>query len=172
MNANVSARRTAVAALLLAAVALYVVFTASRAGAALTFPSNALLNVGQTIAPLVAVAAFIERAVEVVISSWRDAGAASLQGAELTSYKLQTQSYAYAISLGLSMFASLVGVRGVAALVDASSLAAMSARQQLNFTLFDVIITSLLLSGGSNGIHQVVTTITTFLDSSKDKMTR
>jgi hypothetical protein len=33
-------------------------------------------------------------------------------------------------------------------------------------------MTSLLLSGGSDGIHQVVTTISTFLDSSKDKMTK
>jgi hypothetical protein len=167
-----AARRTIVLALAAAAGALYVFFTVSRGGVALSFPSNALLNVGQTIAPLVAIAAFIERAVEVVISPWRDTGGARLQGAALTSYKLQTQSFAYAISLALSLLASMVGVRGVAALVDGPSLGTLSAGQHLAFTVFDVIVTSLLLSGGSDGIHQVITTITAFLDSSKNKMTK
>ncbi len=151
---------------------MYAFFTASRGGTALAFRSQALLAVGQTMAPLVAISAFIERAVEVVISPWRDAGASRLQGAALADYRLQTQSYAYAVSLGFSLLASMVGVRGVAALVEPSSLAALSARQQLAFSVFDVIITSLLLSGGSDGVHQVVTTITTFLDSSKDKMAK
>jgi hypothetical protein len=150
------------------AAALGFFFDQSKGGQGIGFPPQ-MANVAQTLAPLFAVAAFIERAVEIVISTWRDAGADLRGGPNLVEYKRQTKSYAYMLSFGLSLFASAVGVRGLSSLVDPSKLGALSPRQHLWFTGFDVVLTALLLSGGSDGIHQVVTMITGFLDSTKAK---
>jgi hypothetical protein len=166
------------------AAAQAVFFARSGGGQPLGFSAKGLENVAQTFAPLFAIAAFIERAVEVVISTWRGPKALELtqavdaaKAAETESrkheeavqhYRMETQAYAFAVSLGLSMFASMAGVRAVAALVGPTQ--STSPRQQLGFTILDVTLTSLLLAGGSDGIHQVVTTITQFLATSKDKM--
>lgn len=153
------------ALLLLVVVSAVFVLWSQGGGGTLAFP-HSIDTIGQTLAPLIAIAAFIERAVEVFIAPWRDPGALALQGPALDRYKIQTQTYAFSVSLGLSLFASMVGVRGVSALVDPSAL---PPHQRMWFTVFDEIITSLLLAGGSDGIHQLVTTITTFLDKSKEK---
>jgi len=89
------------------------------------------------LAPLAVAAAVIERAVEILISPWRDGeanklsrvvdaaraavakspadggAAAKLKEASdtLDDYKSQTQQYAFAISLALSVLASMAGVR-------------------------------------------------------------
>jgi len=165
---------------------LFVFFSQTAGGQPIAFSKQGLQNVTLTFAPLVAIAAFIERAVEVVISTWRGPQALALKQAidtaeagdadprpprdELQHYKLETQSYAFAVSLGLSLCASLVGVRGVSPLVDAAQTV-LSPRQHLGFTVLDVTLTALLLAGGCDGIHQVVTTITRFLTVTKDKMT-
>lgn len=160
-----------------AAISIY--FNLGNGGQALQFSADGIQNVGATLAPLVAIAAFIERAVEVVIAAARSAGTLELKRRldvipaddkaaraaaqdTLDRYKLHTQRYAFSISLGLSLFASMVGVRCVAPL-----LARSSGAPSRSFNAFDVIITSLLLAGGCDGIHQIVTTITTALDTSK-----
>jgi hypothetical protein len=150
---------------IVAGVVVATVFSTTKGGQGIGFAG--LTNVAQTLAPLVAVAAFIERAVEIVISTWRDAGGSALSGPSLEAYKLQTRSYAYMASLSLSLCASIVGVRGLSSLVK--TLVVASSRQQFWFTMFDVILTALLLSGGSDAVHQVVTTITNFLDNTKAK---
>jgi hypothetical protein len=154
----------------LASVGLFAFFNLTEGGAPLKFSAQGLSNLGTTLAPLIAVAAFIERAVEVVISTWRDDGAAALQDGALDAFKRRTRSYAYGVSLGLSLCATMVGVRGVSALLDPAALGVIAQPQQHWFAVFDVVITALLLSGGSDGIHQIVTTVTTFLSTSKDKM--
>ena len=63
-------------------------------------------------------------------------------------------------------------MRAVSALLDRAALASLSTRQHLGFTVFDVLLTTLLLSGGSDGIHQVVTTITTYLDANRSSARR
>jgi hypothetical protein len=146
------------------------------------FSPSGVANIGQTLAPLVMVAAFIERAVEVVITAWRDEAALRLQHAadkastpedvaarkhDLDLYKLQTQRHAFTISLAFALIAAIVGVRAVTPLIAAT--ADRPANQQLGFAVFEVLLTALLLAGGSDGIHQLVTTVTQFLDSTKDK---
>jgi hypothetical protein len=59
--------------------------------------------------------------------------------------------------------------RGASAVAVFQSASNLPSQQHTAFTVFDEIVTSLLLAGGSDGIHQVVTTITTFLDKSKEK---
>src|SRR5580698_8527289 len=92
--------------------------------------------------PLILTSAFVERAVEILISPWRDAGASKLDSAVtaikarpndamtpvqnaqnaldlqaatemLDSYRGQTQRYAFAAGLVLSFCASAVGVRAL-----------------------------------------------------------
>ncbi|HEX8694037.1 MAG TPA: hypothetical protein VF746_16565 [Longimicrobium sp.] len=151
----------------------------------LAFSGDGLLNVGQVLAPLIAVALFIERAVEVVITAWRAQGSRERQWSvdhprdeqsarfarmALDRYRMSTQRYSFIVSLSLSVFAALVGVRAVGPLLAAGALDALQGGQQLWFAAFDVGITGLLLAGGADGIHQVVTTLTKFLDTTKAKM--
>jgi hypothetical protein len=158
--------------------AIFAFFQAGSGGQALAFSADGIQNVGRTLAPLFAIAAFIERAVEIAIASARNPGATDLrlklQGAapeqkdeirrKFEDYKLHTQRYSFAVALALSLAASMVGVRAVAPL-----LAAPPQVSAKFFNMFDVVLTSLLLAGGCDGIHQVVTTITTALDTSKAK---
>lgn len=160
------------------------------AGAVVLAPSTAgLQNVGAVLAPLFAAAAFIERASEVVISSTRDRGALLIQQniekstgdtqaawqRGLDIYRFHTQRYAFVTSLFLAFFAAVVGVRAVGPLLDlspfatpvAAGVAAASPGQAAWFPVFDIAITALLLAGGADGIHQVVTTITDFLDKTR-----
>lgn len=156
-----------------------------RGSAALPFSSDGLQNIGRVLTPLILVALFIERAVEVVISAWRGQGAAarqhavehatgeSLKFARLAQdqYKRQTQRLAFTVSLTLAVFAGLVGVRAIEPLMDLSAQGApaLAAAQTLWLFRFDVLITGLLLAGGADGIHQIVTTFTTFLDTTKQR---
>jgi hypothetical protein len=145
------------------------------APAPLLYSREGLQNVGKTMGPLVAIAAFIERAVEIVIATTRGPSTLELQRAldaaeasvksiaqkALDDHKLQTQRYSFCVSLVVSLAASSVGVRAVAPLLE-------PAHGPLPwFDIFDVGLTTLLLSGGSDGIHQAVTTITAFFDKTK-----
>jgi hypothetical protein len=142
----------------------------------LEFSHDALQNVSRTMAPLIAISAFLERAVEIVIATTRGPRSLELRRAldaagpktkdaarwALDRYQLETQRFSFAVSLALSLAATLCGVRAVAPLLAPSPV------QLRWFDLFDAGLTSLLLAGGSDGIHQVVTTITSFLESSRN----
>ena len=172
---------------LAAAVAgLGLLYVAQRtAGAtALSFADNGLQNIANIMAPLVLVALFIERAVEVVVSAWRDEGAKSLEhvcataeaGSQpyavrnLSMYKVQTMRLAMIVSFSLACFAALVGVRAVAPLLDASAVAGLSGGQLLWFSRFDIGVTALLIAGGAEGLHQIVSTFTDFLEKTRGNL--
>jgi len=156
-------------------VALAAAFQFQGLSPSLKFSAQGVLNVGSTVAPLFAISAFVERAVEIVITAARGPGALALSrglsaaaddaGREearrwLDRYRLTTQRQSFAVALAIGLFAGLVGVRAVAPLLSAPP-------QNRWFDLFDVTLTSLLLAGGSEGIHRLVTTVTTFLETSK-----
>ena len=165
-----------------AVAAAVVVWVANQTAgtAAATFSDGGLQNIAVVLSPLVLIALFIERAVEVVISSWRDhdadvleqklkaatdgGDAVSIQHAQLNlnRYKLDTRRLSFIVSLMLALVAGLVGVRAISPLVDAGA-------QGLWFRRFDIVITGLLLAGGADGIHKIVTTFTTFLDSTRKR---
>lgn len=157
---------------------LWQVYTQTAAGApALTFSDNALQNIGNVLAPLAVIALFIERAVEVVITAWRDPGAMRLKHdlkaapadrkagiqQELDHYRLHTQRFSFGTSITLSLVAAMVGVRGVAPLLTGAPTAGA-------FQGFDIVVTALLLAGGADGLHQIMTTFTDFLDNTKAKL--
>jgi hypothetical protein len=151
----------------------------------LSFSPQGITNVGQTLAPLIAIAAFIERGVEVVIASLRglrgtelerELSAATASGdpqAKRTAqkavddFKAQTQRYAFLVSSLFSVSASLVGVRALQPLLALPASSATATYPVHLFAAYDVFLTSVLLAGGSDGIHQIVTTVTGFLDATK-----
>jgi hypothetical protein len=151
------------------------------------------------LAPLAVAATFIERAVEILISPWRDTGAnklakvldvvkaraadpvANAQNAldmkaasdALDEYRGRTQQDAFAVSLTLSLLTSISGVRALWPFVNAtkfSDTGITSHRQQVFFLCVDVVLSAALLAGGADGIHSVVKAITSFFDASADRV--
>jgi len=146
--------------------------------AALQYQDSALQNLANVMAPLMAIALFIERAVEVVISSWRNEGAQHLKAVAdhatdpvskvnaqraLEVYRDQTQMLSFITSVTISAVAAMAGVRAIAPLVQGAPTTGV-------FYAFDVAITALLLAGGADGLHQIVTTFTDYLDATKSRM--
>jgi hypothetical protein len=146
--------------------------------APLHYQDSALQNMANVMAPLIAIALFIERAVEVVISSWRNEGAQHLKATAdnatdpvskvnaqraLEVYRDQTQMLSFITSVTISAVAAMAGVRAIAPLVQDAPTTGV-------FYAFDIVVTALLLAGGADGLHQIVTTFTDYLDATKSKM--
>jgi hypothetical protein len=143
----------------------------------------------KVLSPLLLTAGFIERAVEVVISPWRDAGANKLTNAlnvakaaapinqaaietasdQLDTYKGKTQQYAFAASLTLGLAAAFVGVRALWPLLEQDKLGSFSWAQVASLKVYDVVLSAALLSGGAEGIHSVVSAFTSFFDAGAKK---
>jgi hypothetical protein len=141
-----------------------------------------VLNV---LSPLILTAGFVERAIEVLISPWRDEGATKLQNAldaakasvppdpvkvqvasdELIEYKGTTQRYAFATSLTISLAIGIAGVRTLWPLLDSTKFGSISSSQQNYFLVVDVVLTAALLAGGADGIHSVVEAFTSFFNA-------
>lgn len=151
------------------------------------FSPGGLSNISQVLAPAVMMALFIERSTEVVITSWRDPQLQALQHAadgavgvervdaqqRVDFYRLETQRLAFMISFSLALITAVVGFRVVQPLLDPEQAkAVIGARdhsQWIWFSRLDVLITGLLIAGGADGIHTIVSTITAFLDSTRDR---
>ena len=150
-------------------------------------------TVANILAPLMLAAAFIERAVEVVITPWRDPGFNRLQTRQnavtadntatqaqkdeaaeaVNSYVADTTRYALALAAMLGLVAAMVGVRALWPFLDSQSMAVFKAAtvaHRNTFILYDVVLSAALMAGGANGIHSVVTTFTTFFDSNTQKL--
>jgi hypothetical protein len=154
-------------------------------------------NLLSVMSPLLLVAGFIERSVEVIISPWRDAGAYKLSQAlavlkgiasvspsdavlaqikalsdELVDYRGKTQQYAFVVSVALSVTSASVGVRALWPLLDIkakNSFEQADPAQQGAFMVVDVILSTMLLAGGADGIHTVVNSFTTFFSTTAQK---
>ena len=143
-------------------------------------------TVPNLMAPLLLTAGFIERAVEVIISPWRDTDASkkadTVAAIKLTSgvasnetqqavadfqeYKGKTRQYAFAVSMAFGISAAFVGLRGLSNFVtqDNSSFNAHPS-QKLLFNTVDVALSAALLAGGATGIHSVINAFTSFFDA-------
>lgn len=145
-------------------------------------------NIVGFLTPLIVVSAVIERAVEVVISPWRDkegdrkvnavqtvstlaaaapdnqAAACTLQDAtdDLAQYTGQTRRYAFALAVGFSVMAVTAGVRVLWPMLDANLLKTLPADQLDYFRWYDMLLSTLLLAGGAAGIHAPISAITSF----------
>jgi hypothetical protein len=149
---------------------------------------NALPNV---LAPLVVIALFIERAVEVVVTAWRGEEGKERKArlrrqlrleaagepadpwaarAGLDRYRAETQRVAFVTAIGISVLVALMGIRAVEMLVQPGAVAeGFPMWQRSMFFWTDVSLTALLLAGGADGIHRVVQTFTSFLESTRER---
>jgi hypothetical protein len=146
-----------------------------------------------TLSWLFIVALFLERAVEVIISTLRDAEASVLESAVdaanqkiadqakimpggtaylkelqdaqrvLLGYRTETKEIALCTSFVLGLFVSLAGVRALDSVVNAIPAA------NWLFSTADIVITGAVLAGGSDAIHQMVNVFTNFMDSAAEK---
>jgi len=140
---------------------------------------------------------FLERALEVFVSSWRDADCRSIEhdirhalaaakaapdaaaAAEaertvrekrhaLQLYKAKTARVAFTCGLTAGAVIALAGARALAPLLAA--LPPAGSPQALVVTIVDVVITAGLIGGGSDGIHKLVSVITDYLDAVRTKV--
>jgi len=151
-------------------------------------------NIANLLAPLVFAAAVIERAVEILVSPWRDAHASKLESAlsamkaasaanpaaqnaadlqaasdALDEYRGETQKYAFGVSLTLSILTAIVGVRVLGPFLDIAKFHTATQAQQLYFLCLDVALSAALLAGGADGLHFIVKAVTTFFDATAQK---
>ena len=155
-------------------------------------------DVAGLLAPLAVAATFIERAVEILVSPWRDGqankltkalnevkarpadtltsakNAADLKAASeaLDDYRGETQQIAFAVSFSLGLLTSISGVHALAPFVISAKCASVgfaSHHQEVFFLCLDVALSAALLAGGADGIHSVVNAITSFFDATADK---
>jgi hypothetical protein len=160
----------------------------------LKFSPYALENIGNVLGPLVLVALFIERAVEVLMTVWRepeaqeaesrvtrarevagpdaaatDRGVAAAE-LDLRRYKAQSRRIAFALTLTLGLFAALLGIRAVQQFLEGGVLPTdITGAQKAAFVRFDMFITAAMIAGGAEGIHRVVSAFTAFADASKKR---
>lgn len=136
--------------------------------------------------PLMLISLFLERAVEVLVSAWRQGGRDRLELAletlmdseedttelrhQLSAYRGGTRCAALLTSMVAGVLLSALGLRSLELLVDADMLAAFPAWQQTGLAAIDVVITGALLAGGADGIHKIISTFTTFLDESSRRL--
>ena len=143
------------------------------------------------------ISAFLERALEVFVSSWRDAdrrtlehdiahavadakaapdAAAAAQAERLVRdkrhalhlYKAQTARVSFICGLIAGAVIALAGARALGPLLAAQPPA--GSPQALVVTIVDVVITAGLIGGGSDGIHKLVSVITDYLDAVRAKV--
>jgi hypothetical protein len=143
------------------------------------------------------ISAFLERALEVFVSSWRDAdrrtlehdilhAAAAVKAAAdagaaaeaerlvrekrhaLHLYKARTARVSFICGLVAGAVIALAGARALGPLLV--ELPAPGSAQALVVTIVDVVITAGLIGGGSDGIHKLVSVITDYLDAVRGKV--
>lgn len=123
---------------------------------------------------LFAIALFVERSVEVIVSVLRDADADQIQSAadtapagtpqaadaqtRLLRYRAATKELALCLGFGLGILVSLAGVRALSSLV-------VSPGDHWLYTAVDILVTGSVIAGGSEGIHQMANVITNFLQA-------
>jgi hypothetical protein len=157
-----------------------------------------LQDLSGLLAPLAFASAVIERAVEILVSPWRDAEASKLDKAvaaikarpadpatstqdaadlkaasdAIDEYRGETQRYAFAVSLTISVLVSIAGVRALGPFADVGRLNDVkitTQAQHLFFLCVDVALSAGLLAGGADGIHSLVNAATSFFDGAATK---
>lgn len=142
-------------------------------------------------------ALFIERAVEVILVSWRgkgkqkrvskvsserrtteheaQAGARVKTPKEITAlkklekWKAETKVLAMLTTFGLGIIISALGLRALQPIVDPAVFKQLGAGQRALFTGIDTLITGALLGGGSEGIHKILDTFLSKVDKYRQR---
>lgn len=168
-------------------IALVLVFLASAALVAWFRPSLVRFwaftpaDFVQLVTPLFLIALFIERVLEVFLTSWRAGESKKLQLAakdqpkklearEATEdFKARTQRLAFLTGTAIGVVISALGIRILEPLLDPTAFStgadAIPGWQQRLVMVADVLFTGAVLGGGSDGMHKLVQVFTNFMDS-------
>jgi hypothetical protein len=153
------------------------------------------VDVLQIIMTLFVIALFLERAMDVFLTTWRAPQSEELameishlrenleqnpgdeellrqkreKETALAQFKRTTRIISMWTGFILGMVVALAGIRALFPLVDARAFRNIPAVQQSLFRLLDVFITGGLLAGGSDGIHKLAEVYRAFMESTKIK---
>ena len=138
----------------------------------------------QLMLPLVMVALFIERVLEVFLTSWRaesagklkqrasnarnkrlDTDAPSAEEEEQTKHQSDTRRIAFVAGTTLGVIVAALGLRLLEMFVDPAMFETLPHLQQRLFRTTDVLMTGAVLGGGSDALHQLVLVFTNFFQS-------
>jgi hypothetical protein len=109
----------------------------------------------QSLTTLFLISSFLERALEIVDSTF--GGISSVK----PSLKKLVVSW---ITFACGIIISAIGIRGLEPLMDLTDIP----KEQINlFRLVDVMLTSIIISGGTEAVHKIFTSITAFLEATK-----
>lgn len=127
----------------------------------------------QAVTPLLLVALFVERGLEVVVTGLYGGEEANLRHQlkekkisedQLLAYQAHTRRFAFAAAAVLGIVISAIGVRGLELFVDPAVFKAISPLQQTVFRTVDVLVTGSLIAGGADGMHKLVSIFTNGMD--------
>lgn len=188
MAQNSTSDRRLVVFFAVAAAAALVLVAALRPGLIRFWPFG-VNDFLQVMTPLVLVSLFIERALEVFVTSWRGEEADKLDIAIETSkaqvkagvpeaeenlmarqlhsakYKARTRRIAFVSGVVVGLIVSALGVRAIQLFVDPAAFTTLPAWQQRLFAVADVTLTGGAIGGGADGLHKLVSVFTNFMDS-------
>lgn len=143
---------------------------------------------------LILVALIIERALEVILTPWRGAESerktaavkhsdrlaesgkpeaqAKLQESQmdLSQFKSDTQKLAFKATFVLGVVVSAFGIRTLAPLVEPNAFKTLPHLQQVGFNALDVLLTGALLSGGADGLHQVLSLFLDYIGKTRNRV--
>jgi hypothetical protein len=156
-------------------------------GLSLSFKPFTTADVARLLGILALVALFVERTIEVSVGAWRGQvterlfsaaesakvalisapsnvtlhETVAVRNAQLVDYRAQTKGFALRAGLALGLLVAATGFRTLETLVTSSGPGAAGAL----FRLLDLVMTAATIGGGSEAVHKMMSTITTYLDA-------
>jgi hypothetical protein len=125
----------------------------------------------------------VERSMEIVVSIWRQAPTdqlkeelsalmadpakaadATAKAKELTKYQAETKGFSLLVGFALSIVVCSAGVGLLGEIID------ITKGNKYFLRGVDIVLTSGLIAGGSDALHQFVRALETFFTKSKEKM--
>lgn len=149
-------------------------------------------TIAGAIGGLFVIALLIERFLEIFVSVWRAPEAEKKKNAvnsysdqeksakaaqfkkdqqELTDYQSQTKSLTLLIGFALSVLVCVAGIGLISDIIDLEAINGEEQETQKSLLrVIDIILTASLLAGGSDGMHQFVSSLETFFKETKKKL--
>jgi len=82
--------------------------------------------------------------------------------------KRETMTWALPMAVAIGVLMSAVGLRALSALADPASLQGINGMHRQALTVTDIVVTGMLLGGGSEGIHRIVALFRTWTDAKRN----
>jgi hypothetical protein len=169
------------------AVAAFALYIGTFLGTSLTFKPFSAADLLRLLGSLAVVALLVERTIEVSVGAWRgkvtdrllsSAESAKLalisapanialhetvvaKEAELVDYRAETKKLALRVAVLLGLLVAATGFRTIETLVTSIGTGFTGGL----FRLLDLVMTGTVIGGGSEAIHRMISTATTYLDA-------